>query len=100
MTSPLACRVYGHAWEEIAPGELEEEFSAPRGYGEIVVLRCLRCKTVRADAWSRWGSLGYRRYWYPDEYKDLNRDLKDSTKAEDSTWVTARKRYLKLRRES
>lgn len=90
--------MFGHAWDEVDVRDLEESYEAPRGYGQIIALRCLRCKTVRLDAWSRWGILGGRKYVYRDEYKDLNQDLKDSAKAEDSTWVTARKRYLKLRR--
>jgi hypothetical protein len=58
----------------------------------------MRCKTARIDAWSRWGVLGGRKYIYEDDYKEMNHTLKEESTEDDSSWHTAKKRYVELRR--
>lgn len=68
--SYVACRTYGHAWDEIDADKQSR-------IGWYLWLRCQRCGTIRMDTVDRHGHLSERSYRYPDGYKSavkLSRD--------------------------
>jgi hypothetical protein len=93
----LRCRIFGHAWDEVPVGAVIDSYTTPLSHKIVIALQCMRCKTARIDSWNRWGALGGRKYIYPDDYKSLNEDLREHHKAEDTSWIEAKKRYLKAR---
>lgn len=97
MASLLQCRIFGHAWDEVPIGRVVDSYTSPMEYRVVIALECMRCKTARIDAWNRWGTLGARKYVYPDAYKALNEDLREHHKGDDTPWMEAKKRYLKAR---
>jgi len=64
----LRCRTYGHAWDEFYPSNLGVPI-----FGWRLSLRCTRCTAERHDLIDSIGSVGGRRYIYPDGYQ-LKRD--------------------------
>lgn len=64
----LTCRVMRHAWDPI-PADFTPSF------GDAVMLRCMRCGTVRIDVFSRLTGdrLAPPRYDHPPGYKDAER---------------------------
>lgn len=94
----LKCRIFGHAWDEVPIGAVTDDYYPITGYRIVVALKCMRCGTARIDAWNRWGGLGARKYLYEDGYKELNSSLREDASGDDSSWTTAKKRYIKARK--
>lgn len=96
----IRCRIFGHAWDEVSIGAVTDDYVSPVGYREVLALKCMRCGTARIDSWNRWGGLGGRRYIYDEDYKQLNLDLRENHKPDESARDAAKKRYLAARREA
>jgi hypothetical protein len=64
----LTCRVMRHAWDPI-PADFTPSF------GDAVMLRCMRCGTIRIDVFSRLTGdrLAPPRYDHPPGYRDADR---------------------------
>ena len=76
----------------------EADFHPVGIYRNVISLRCLRCRTLRLDAWNQIGRLGQRRYIYEDGYREFGDQLKEGGKPDDNRWTTAKRRYLDMRR--
>jgi len=62
----VRCRTFGHMMDDI-PSEDDT------GFGDPLWVRCQRCGTERHDGIGSSGQVVYRRYVYPEGYKDAFR---------------------------
>ena len=59
----LFCRVFGHSWEEFIAVGMRRPVTGFR-----LSLRCTSCMTERHDSIDTLGTVGSRKYYYPDNY--------------------------------
>jgi hypothetical protein len=64
----LECRMLGHAWTIVDPGDLASQFA----FASLAV-ECDRCPMIRVDGFDVNGNLSTRKYVRPDDYR-LPRD--------------------------
>jgi len=80
LSNPMVtCRAYGHAWEPTLP---DEEDRAP-AFGVLVLMKCLRCESLRRDLVARHsGAVRSRSYVYPEGFHLAGRHERGEFRAE------------------
>lgn len=84
MARPLAdlnenyvrCRTLGHSWDDWPTSDYVASF------GWLLPFRCVRCDTKRLDTIDSRGSVGSRRYIWPDDYKLVEKRSRDEYRRE------------------
>lgn len=93
MADGLMCRKVNHPWVELPDEEVPGDIFAGTtlikiGWG------CSQCGSIRVELYRRNGVLDDRRYRYPDSYKELGKELKESQRANETRGQTVNRRFL------
>lgn len=71
----LRCRTISHSWEEVPVTFIRQR----QAIGGIrMMFRCVRCQTLRSEAWTVHGKLIMRTYIHPKNWVKVGRMPKDN----------------------